>query len=145
MSLAMTIATKRLFVISWVATACLCSLLQNCASIWFIVFEASQPAHGSSLSAWFQWFSTEPPTRTHTSLPMAVVLAIAILVVNLGILWCLQWMPRKDRQSANQTTVSGKFGDFGGSVAVAAVGVVGSFLSTLGATVAAVVILGRFT
>jgi ABC-type Fe3+ transport system permease subunit len=76
---------------------------------------------------------------------MAVVLAIAILVVNLGILWCLQWMPRKDRQSANQTTVSGKFGDFGGSVVVAAVGAVGSFLSTLGATVAAVVILGRFS
>ena len=131
--------------ISWVATACLCSLLQNCASIWFIVFEASQPARGARLSAWFLWFSAEPPARTPTSLPMAVVLAIAILVVNLGILWCLQWLSRKDRQSANQTTFSGKFGDFGGSVAVAAAGAVGSFLSTLGATVAAVVILDRLS
>jgi hypothetical protein len=76
---------------------------------------------------------------------MAVVLAIGILVVNLGILWCLQWMPPKDRRSANHTTFSGRFGGFGGSVAVAAVGAVGSFLSTLAATVAAVVVLGRFS
>ena len=140
----MTIATRRPFVIGWVGTACLCSLLQNCASIWFIVFEASHPKRGTALAGWFQWFSAESPARTHTSLPMAVVLAMVILVVDLGILWCLQGLLPKDRQNANQTAFGGASRGFGGSLTVAAAGVVGSFLSIFAVTVGAVMILNRF-
>jgi len=75
---------------------------------------------------------------------MAVVLATVILVLNLGVLWCLQRILPKDRQNANQTTFSGNSRGFGGSLAVAAAGTVGSFLSILAATVGAVMILNRF-
>ena len=148
----------RAFVIGWIATGLGCFLAATLVgyyslvggfinSIWQTTTSNTAPPPLSG-----DKHSTAPSEAVRPSLPLATTIpaVVLILAVDLAVLWVLNHKignpglkPEPDRAQF-QGKFSAKLKGFAGTVSVAALGSLGSFLTMVAVTIAAVLILSRF-
>jgi hypothetical protein len=88
-----------------------------------------------------------PPPQARISIFQSVFLVIVLLGVDLAVLWFLNTKIRPAspvKSASEKSTFQGKFKAMGGTITVAAAGSIGSFLTLLVVTIAAVMVLSKF-